>query len=61
MLLANFRVGTTAAGLLVAWAAYSVPLMLLSFSASVLTLVWTSRRLANASAAARCARPAAPG
>ena len=54
ILLENILVGTSAAGLLVAWAAYSVPIMLVSFPISLLTLVWSARRLSRVAARPRC-------
>ena len=54
ILLANLLAGTAGAGLLVAWAAYSVPLMLLSFPLSLLALAWSSRRLSRADSVVQC-------
>ncbi len=46
VLIGNIIVGTAAAGLLVTWAAYSIPIMLVSFPASFAAFLWSSRRLA---------------
>lgn len=61
ILLANVLAGTTAAGLLVAWAAYSVPLMLVSFPLSFATIAWTARRLSRARIGGACATQPSPG
>ena len=49
VLIGNIVVGTAAAGFLVSWAAYSVPIMLVSFPASLAAFLWSGRRLARTS------------
>ncbi len=59
ILLANVLVGTAGAGVLAAWAAYSIPLMLVSFPLSALALLWTGRRLSRIALGDACrVRPA---
>ncbi len=56
ILLANVVAGTAAAGLFVAWAAYSVPLMLVSFPLAGLALYWNGHQLSRlAAGGAACA------
>lgn len=54
ILLANILVGTAGTGLLVAWAAYSIPFMLVSFPLSLLSLVWGGRQLARLDGGREC-------
>ena len=54
ILLGNLLAGTAGAGILVAWATYSIPLMLVSFPLAVLALVFGGRALARDRAAPSC-------
>lgn len=59
ILLTNVLAGTAAAGLLVAWAGYQIPLALTAFPLSFLALIWNARHLATPARDITCRMPAA--